>query len=153
MRPSPPFARPSPSSPNYAEAHSNLGNALKDKGQLDEAIAAFRQAIALRPDYAEAHSNLGIALGDKGNSMRPSPPIARPSCTVEPTRSPNNLGIALAKGQLDEAIAAFRQAIAARSRRRRAHSNLLYTLHFHPGYRARPSPRNSAAGTASTRCR
>ena len=28
--------------------------ALKDQGQLDEAIAAYRQAIALNPDYPEA---------------------------------------------------------------------------------------------------
>jgi tetratricopeptide (TPR) repeat protein len=39
-----------------------LGNDLKDKGQLKEAIAAYRQAIALYPAYAEAYSNLGVAL-------------------------------------------------------------------------------------------
>ena len=49
-------------SPNYAEAHNNLGNALKNKGQLDEAVAAYRQAIALRPHFPEAHYNLGNAL-------------------------------------------------------------------------------------------
>ena len=40
--------------PDFAEAHSNLGNALKDQGKLDEAIAAYRQAIGIKPDYAEA---------------------------------------------------------------------------------------------------
>src|ERR1700722_10390128 len=38
--------------PNCAEAHCNLGNALKDKGQLDDAIVAWRQAIALRHTFA-----------------------------------------------------------------------------------------------------
>ena len=52
--------------PNYAGAYSNLGIALHGKGQLDEAIAACRQAIGLKPDFAEAHSNLGNALRDKG---------------------------------------------------------------------------------------
>jgi Flp pilus assembly protein TadD len=33
---------------------------------VDEAIAHFRTAIALRFDYPEAHLNLGIAYGDKG---------------------------------------------------------------------------------------
>ena len=33
--------------PNFAEAHTNLGDALISKGQLDEAIATYRQAIAL----------------------------------------------------------------------------------------------------------
>ena len=48
--------------PDYAEAHNNLGNALKDIGQLDEAVAAHRQAIRLKPDYAAAHSNLVYTL-------------------------------------------------------------------------------------------
>src|SRR5208337_3768553 len=52
--------------PGFAEAHSNLGNALQCKGRLDEAVISFRQAIRLKPDYAEAHSNLGNALKDKG---------------------------------------------------------------------------------------
>ena len=48
--------------PDYAEAHSNLGNALQDQGKLDEAIAAYRRAIGIKPDYAEAHSNLLFCL-------------------------------------------------------------------------------------------
>ena len=42
--------------------HNNLGDALKDSGQLDEAVAAFREAIRLKPEYADAHSNLILAL-------------------------------------------------------------------------------------------
>jgi protein O-GlcNAc transferase len=52
--------------PDSAEAHVNLGNALREAGQLDAAIAAYRQAIARRPDYAEASNNLGDALKDIG---------------------------------------------------------------------------------------
>ena len=37
---------------------------MKDQGQLDEAIAAYRRGIVLMPDYPEAHYNLGIALHD-----------------------------------------------------------------------------------------
>ena len=44
--------------PDYAEAHNNLGNILKEQGKLDESEACFRQAIELKPDFAEAHSNL-----------------------------------------------------------------------------------------------
>jgi predicted O-linked N-acetylglucosamine transferase (SPINDLY family) len=39
---------------------------LKDVGQLDGAVAAYRQAIRLKPDYALAHGNLGNALKDMG---------------------------------------------------------------------------------------
>jgi Flp pilus assembly protein TadD len=52
--------------PDYAEAHSNLGNTLKELGRLDEAEASYNQAIALKPDYAEAHSNLGNTLKELG---------------------------------------------------------------------------------------
>ena len=48
--------------PDYAEAHNNLGTALRDKGQLDDAIASHSQAIRLKPDYAEAYGDLGTAL-------------------------------------------------------------------------------------------
>ena len=52
--------------PDYAEAHNNLGNALKDQGKLDEAMACYRRALELKPDYAEAHNNLGNDLGTQG---------------------------------------------------------------------------------------
>ena len=48
--------------PDYAEAHNNLGIALKEQGNLDEAIACYRRALELKPDYAEAHSNLLFTL-------------------------------------------------------------------------------------------
>ena len=36
--------------PDFAEAHNNLGNALKDQGRLDEALACHRRALELKPD-------------------------------------------------------------------------------------------------------
>ncbi len=39
----------------------NLGTALKDMGNLDDAIACYQQAIQLEPTYAQAHQGLGIA--------------------------------------------------------------------------------------------
>ena len=44
--------------PDYAEAHINLGNALKDQGKLEEAIACWRRGLELKPHHAEMHSNL-----------------------------------------------------------------------------------------------
>src|SRR5262249_45230592 len=40
--------------------------ALKDKGQLDEAITEYREAIRIKKDDPVAHRNLGGALRDKG---------------------------------------------------------------------------------------
>jgi tetratricopeptide (TPR) repeat protein len=51
-----------------AIAHTNLGNALVEQGQLDEAIASYREAIRLAPDIAALpHSNLGLALRKQGS--------------------------------------------------------------------------------------
>ena len=44
--------------PDFAEAHYNLGITLQELGRLDEALASYKQAIALKPDFAEAHRML-----------------------------------------------------------------------------------------------
>ncbi len=51
---------------NLAEAHNNLGNALREAGRLDEAIVALGRAVALAPGLAEAHNNLGNTLCQMG---------------------------------------------------------------------------------------
>ena len=48
--------------PAYAEPHTNLGNVLKERGELDEAIASYRRAIEIRPDLSLLHSNLLLTL-------------------------------------------------------------------------------------------
>ena len=55
-----------PPQADFAEAHYNLGNALVDKGKVDEAIATTGRPSPSIPSIAEAHYNLGIALLDKG---------------------------------------------------------------------------------------
>src|SRR5262249_25038375 len=52
--------------PNWAEAHTGLGNTLHLLHRYDEAIAHYQRALAIRPSYAEAHNKLGatfLALG------------------------------------------------------------------------------------------
>ena len=44
----------------------NIGDALARKGQPDEAMVHFEQAIKLQPDYAEAYYNRGNVLYTKG---------------------------------------------------------------------------------------
>src|SRR5208282_1657591 len=45
-------------SDNYM-GHYELGNALLQKGSVDEAIAHFQKALQIKPDYAEVCYNLG----------------------------------------------------------------------------------------------
>ena len=48
--------------PDDAEARFNLGNALLQKGQMDEAIAQYQQALQIKPDYTEVLNNLAWLL-------------------------------------------------------------------------------------------
>ncbi|MBY0578146.1 MAG: tetratricopeptide repeat protein [Burkholderiales bacterium] len=50
--------------PRDAEAHYNLGNALKGMGHLEGAVKSYRQAIEIKPDFAEACCNMGIILSE-----------------------------------------------------------------------------------------
>ncbi|MGA2441833.1 MAG: tetratricopeptide repeat protein [Tepidisphaeraceae bacterium] len=119
--------------------YSNLGKALKDKGQPDQAIAACQQAIRLKPDFAEAYINLGTALVDIGH-FDEAIVSGRQAIRLKPefAEAHGNLGSVLMRiGQLDEAIAFLRQAIRLKPDLAVAHSNLVCVLQYHPGYDAK----------------
>jgi tetratricopeptide (TPR) repeat protein len=97
-------------------AQNDLGSVLYAQGQVDQAIAHFRRALAIEPGYAEAENNLGAALDKNGetdeamshfrNALAERPEFAEAHC---------NLGNALLrKGQSDEAIVEFQSAVALR---------------------------------------
>ena len=48
--------------PNNPDGYNNIGNALKDMNQFEEAINCYDLAIGLRPNYAHALNNKGVAL-------------------------------------------------------------------------------------------
>jgi FkbM family methyltransferase len=104
----------------------NLGVALKELGKLDEAVAAYRQAVRLKPDLAEAHSNLGVALKELGK-LDEAVAAYRQAIGIKAdyAEAHSNLGIALkAQGKLDEAVAAQRRAIGIKPDSAEVHSNL-----------------------------
>lgn len=47
--------------PNFAEAYSNLGNALKELGDLKGATQFYSKAIKLKPRFSDAYNNLASA--------------------------------------------------------------------------------------------
>ena len=92
-------------------AHNNLGNALFQKGKVDDAIAHYKKALQINPDDADAHNNLGIALRQKG---KVDEAIAhyKKALQINPddAEAHNNLGAALfQKGKVDEAIAHYQE--------------------------------------------
>jgi tetratricopeptide (TPR) repeat protein len=94
-------------------AHYNLGIVLNGQGDIDGAIAHYRQAIELRPSYSEAHYNLGRLLAQKGQL---GDAIAHYQKALElnpaDAEAHNNLGATLfASGRADEAVAHYRKAL------------------------------------------
>jgi tetratricopeptide (TPR) repeat protein len=50
--------------PDFAEAHSNLGNLYLQSGRPDDALRAFSTAIRAKPDLAPVYCNLATVLID-----------------------------------------------------------------------------------------
>jgi len=53
--------------PFHPGGFANLGHHLADAGHFDEAIDAYRKALALSPDYYALHYSLGLALIGSGD--------------------------------------------------------------------------------------
>jgi predicted TPR repeat methyltransferase len=100
--------------PGFADAHYNLGNALKEQGKLDEAVSSFQKVISIRPDMAQAHSSLGDALKEQGR-LDAAVSSFRTAASIRPdiAEAHSNLGNALREqGNLDEAISSYEKAIS-----------------------------------------
>jgi protein O-mannosyl-transferase len=107
-------------------AHNGLGVALDSKGQTDEAIHQFQEAIGLKPGDADAHNNLGVALSKVGQSDEAISQY-REALRLKPddAKAHFNLGTALGrKGQTEEAISQYQEAIRLKPNYAEAHSNL-----------------------------
>src|SRR5690348_15574060 len=59
--------------PNFADAHNTLGVALVSQAKNEEALAAFRAALALEPAHAEANSNAANLLFTLGRAEQALP--------------------------------------------------------------------------------
>jgi protein O-GlcNAc transferase len=112
--------------PDYAEAHNNLANAFKSKGELVGAITHYERALALNPDYPEAHNNLGTALKARGELIRAVASYER-ALALKPdyAEALNNLGNALVDQlKVADAVACYTRALALKPAYFEAHNNL-----------------------------
>jgi Tfp pilus assembly protein PilF len=111
-------------------AHLNLGNALLQKGRVNDAIVQYQQALQIEPDYAQVHYNLGNAFLQKG-SMDDAITQYQEALRFDPgyAQADNNLGYALLqKGNVDNAIAQYQSALQIDPDYAEAHNNLGYAL-------------------------
>jgi hypothetical protein len=107
-------------------AHKNLGAALYQQGQIDEAIRQFQEGVRLKPDDADTHYNLGVAL-DKQGQIDEAIRQFQEAIRLKPDLAPahNNLGTALGlTGQTDEAIRQFQEALRLKPDYAEARKNL-----------------------------
>ncbi|HEY3760697.1 MAG TPA: tetratricopeptide repeat protein, partial [Verrucomicrobiae bacterium] len=99
---------------NNSTAQNNLGFALAQKGQMNDAVGHFQKAIEIDPDYVEAYNNLGDVYffnhqrDEAIGCFQKAAQLAPDNEEVQ-----HNLGLAFAqKGQLDDAIAHFQKAVS-----------------------------------------
>jgi tetratricopeptide (TPR) repeat protein len=112
--------------PSSAAPVINLGHALLGRGQPDEALACFQEAIRLEPDDVVAHNNLGVALRRKGR-LDEAITSYREALRLKPdyAEARSNLARALRdKGLLDEAIAEYRKVVRLKPGDAEAHASL-----------------------------
>jgi tetratricopeptide (TPR) repeat protein len=113
-------------SPRSARAHDGLGWVLFQKGQVDDAIVQFQEAVKISPTFANASHNLGIALIKEGKIDEAITQYQR-ALQINPhdVQACLDLGDALSKkGQMDEAIAQYRNALEINDASSPAHYDL-----------------------------
>ncbi len=97
---------------NY-EAWSGLGLALRDRGQIEEAVSDYRKALEIKPDFADARNNLGEALLLLGH---PDEAIVdlKEAIRLQPSADAHtNMGAALERlGKLPDAHAEYLAALS-----------------------------------------
>ncbi len=103
-----------------------LGSVLLARGQVDEAMAHFRRALAIEPNAAGILVKLGGALLAGGRIEEAVTPLQE-ALRIQPdsAQAHNHLGTALLQqGRVAEAIAHFRQALKTQPDSAQAHHNL-----------------------------
>jgi tetratricopeptide (TPR) repeat protein len=109
-----------------AITENNLGTALQEQKQFDQAIPHHERAIALVPDYAPAYNNLGAALRGAG---RVDEAVARYRQALElkpdfASASYNLANALLEQGNAGDSVASFRRSLQSAPNSVEAHNNL-----------------------------
>lgn len=108
-----------------AAAAASEAIAHQQAGRLPQAIAAYRQALALQPGWSQMHTNLGVALLE-AEAYAASEVELRQALALEPGQPEAllNLGNLLwRQGRLEQADQAYGQALERRPNYARAHHN------------------------------
>ncbi len=111
---------------NTAESEFNLGQAMIQLGNTQNAKTHLEQAIRMRPNYAQAHHDLGIVLAQSGE-LENAITHFRLAVRYNPNfvDAHNNLGVVLSQiGHLQEAIEQFEEVLRQNPNDENAQKNL-----------------------------
>ncbi len=120
-------------------AYNSIGIVLLDQHKTDDAITAFRKAIALDPKAFEPRRNLSIALLSKGN-LDERIAVLRETCLLMPDDQGVHRQLAFAlksKGQFDESLTVLQKAVRLKTKEPPAVSATV-----HPASRVLRNPDN-----------
>jgi predicted O-linked N-acetylglucosamine transferase (SPINDLY family) len=112
--------------PSHANAHGNLGAALRGLGRLDEAVAAYRRSLEILPHSAAVQNNLGNVL----TQLRRYPEAEaafREAVRIAPDYAgayANLGGMLHAAGRAQDAAWAYRQVLRIEPNNSQAHFDL-----------------------------
>jgi predicted O-linked N-acetylglucosamine transferase (SPINDLY family) len=121
--------------PSHVQALTLTSFILQKLGRVKEAVEPARQAALMLPDFVAVQINCGECLRHAELSDEAAEHYERVLARkLEAGDLHNNLGnVYKDQGRLDEAIVQFRRALELESNPL-YHSNLIYSLHYHPGY-------------------
>jgi tetratricopeptide (TPR) repeat protein len=112
--------------PNSPTARTNLGNVLRNRGELNEAIVQFRRSIEIDSGYQFGRYNLGAALLEKGDIPEAISQL-RAVLKLDPNNAKAYYSLANAvskQGDRSQAIAYYGRALTLRPDFPDAHTNL-----------------------------
>ncbi len=131
--------------------HNNYGNALREKGRMDEAATQFKEALRINPEYLTARDNISqvfLALGRIEEAIAGFTEVLR--LKPDYPNAVNNLGVALQKqGKINEAVEKWKKALELKPDHPDAHYNMGLVLaeqgkydeaikHFNEALQAKP---------------
>jgi protein O-mannosyl-transferase len=104
--------------PQNPRAHNNYGLAVAKRGNHEEGMAHFQEALKYKPDFAEAYTNLAIGYYLKDNLEEAKANLLA-AIRLKPDQNEAHdlLGKVLSEqGKIDEAIAEFTEALVYKKR-------------------------------------
>ena len=113
-------------SPLSSTAYCNLGFALDERGQIDEAIVSLQKALEINPDYDVAHNDLGLSLLKKGRRDEATAHFLR-ALEINPNYASAHCNLGsdfLRQGHVANALVEFQKALQIAPNYVEAHYNL-----------------------------